>query len=65
MMSDAEFYDNIKRQTVISFNDKDKKEKCNTIAEDENKSFREILSCFEGKTLNLRWIMQWPVTSKP
>ena len=64
-MSGAEYYDHIKRQTVISFNGKDKKEKCNTIAEDENKSFEEICSCFEGKTLNLRWIMQWPVTSKP
>ena len=64
-LSDAEYYDKIKRQAVISFNDKDKKEKCDTIAEDENKSFGEIFSCFEGKTLNLRWIMQWPVTSKP
>ena len=64
-LSDAEYYDKIKRQAVISFNDQDKKEKCNTIAEDENKSFGEIFSCFEGKTLNLRWIRQWPVTSKP
>ena len=38
-LSDAEYYDKIKRQAVISFNDKDKKEKCDTIAEDENKSF--------------------------
>ena len=55
-MSGAEYYDNIKRQTVISFNDK--KEKYNTIAGDENKSFGEMFSCLEGKTLNLRWIMQ-------
>ena len=32
---------------------------------DESESFGEILSRFEGMKLNLRMIMDWPVTSKP
>ena len=36
-----------------------------TIAEDENKSFGEIFACFDNQTLNLRQIMNWPVTNKP
>ena len=35
-----------------------------TIAEDENKSFGEISACFDNPTLNLRRIMNWPVTNK-
>ena len=33
--------------------------------EDETKSFAEILSCFDEKKINLRFIMKFPVTSKP
>ena len=33
--------------------------------EDETKSFAEILSCFDEKKLNLKFIMNFPVTSKP
>ena len=58
------YYDSIKKQKVISFETK-KKTKNVIISEDENKSFGEIFSCFEGKKLNLRMIMDWPVTSKP
>ena len=35
-----------------------------TIAEDENKSFGQIFACFDNQTLNLRQIMNWPVTNK-
>ena len=31
----------------------------------ETKSFAEILSCFDEKKLNLKFIMNFPVTSKP
>ena len=58
------YYDSIKKQKVISFEAK-KTNKTVTISQDENKSFGEILSRFEGKKLNLRMIMDWPVTSKP
>ena len=36
-----------------------------TIAEDENKSFGEIFVCFDNQMLNLRQIMNWPITNKP
>ena len=36
-----------------------------TIPLDESKSFRKILSRFEGKKLNLRMIMDCHITSKP
>ena len=36
-----------------------------TIAENENKSFGEIFACIDNQTLNLRQIMNWPVTNKP
>ena len=44
------YYDSIKKQKVISFETK-KKTKNVTISEDENKSFDEILSCFEGEDI--------------
>ena len=36
-----------------------------TIAEDANKSFGETFACFNNQTLNLRQIMNWPITNKP
>ena len=33
--------------------------------EDETKSFAEVLSCFDEKKLNLKFIINFPVTSKP
>ena len=33
--------------------------------EDEKESFGSILSTFESQKLNLKYIMNWPVTSKP
>ena len=60
----ASYYDSIKKEKVVSFQTVKKKTPV-TIPLDESKSFGEILSRFEGKKLNLRMIMDWPVTSKP
>ena len=53
-----------KKEKVVSFQTVKKKTPV-TIPLDESKSFCEILFRFEGKKLNLRMIMDWPVTSKP
>ena len=53
-----------KKEKVVSFQTVKKKTPV-TIPLDESKSFGEILSRFEEKILNLRMIMDWPVTSKP
>ena len=58
------YYDSIKKQKVVSFVTTSN-EKMPTVAEDENKSFGEIFACFDDQTLNLRQIMNWPVTNKP
>ena len=58
------YYNSIKKQKVVSFVTNSSK-KMSTIAEDENKSFGEIFACFDNQTLNLRQIMNWPVTNKP
>lgn len=58
------YYDKIARQKVISFDTKTTQRKV-AIYEDESRSFGEILSIFEGKKLNLRMVIEWPVTSKP
>ena len=60
----ASYYDSIKKEKVVSFQTVKKKTPV-TIPLDESKSFGEILSRFEEKILNLRMIMDWPVTSKP
>ena len=57
-------YPEIKKEKVVSFQTVEKKAPV-TIPLDENKSFSEILSRFEGKKLNLRMIMDWSVTNKP
>ena len=56
-------YGGIKREK-IKFQS-EKKQLRGSIPVDESESFGKILSCFEGKKLNLRKIMDWPVTSKP
>ena len=58
------YYDTIPRQKVITFQSTKPKKKL-TMDEDGTKSFAEILSCFDEKKLNLKFIMSFPVTSKP
>ena len=58
------YYDSIKKQKVVLFVT-NRNKKMSTIAEDENKSFGEIFASFDNQTLNLRQIMNWPVTNKP
>ena len=60
----ANYYDSIKKEKVLSFQTVKKKTPV-TIPLDDSKLFDEILSRFGGKKLNLRMIMDWPVTSKP
>ena len=63
-MSKKSYYDTIPRQKVITFQSTKPKKKL-TMDEDETKSFAEILSYFDEKKLNLKFIMNFPVTSKP
>ena len=58
------YYHPIKKQPMQLFNETVIKTK-HTIPEDEDQSFAEILSIFDNRNLNLREIMEWPVTSKP
>ena len=58
------YYDSIKKQKCVSFVTNSNK-KMSTIAKDENKSFGEIFACFDNQRLDLRQIMNWPVTNKP
>ena len=58
------YYDSIKKQKVVPFVTTSNK-KILTIAEDENKSFGEVFACFDNQKLNLRQVMNWPVTNKP
>ena len=60
----ASYHNSIKKEKVVSFQIV-KKETPVKFPLDESKSFGETLSRFEGKKLNLRMIMDWPVTSKP
>ena len=36
-----------------------------SITGDEEESFGSILAIFESQKLNLKYIMNWPVTTKP
>ena len=58
------YYDSIKKPEVESFVTPSNNE-MPTIAEDEKKSFGETFACFDNQTLNLRQIMNRPVTNKP
>ena len=58
------YYDSIKKQEVESFVTPSNN-KMPAIAEDENKPFGETFACFDNQTLNLRQIMNRPVTNKP
>ena len=52
--SQSSYCDSIKRQKLLSFENKN--EKVKKVTEDENISFGEILSCFEGKKLNVQYL---------
>ena len=62
-MSKKSYYDTIPRQKVITFQSTKPKKKL--MDEDKTKSFAEILSCFDENKLNLKFIMNFAVTSKP
>ena len=62
--SKQSYYDPIKQQPVKLFEKKTDKTK-NSITIDECQSFTEIFARFNQKTLDLRQIMEWPLTSEP
>ena len=53
----------IKRQKVYTFEIPHGKK--NSITEDKKESFESILLIFESQKLNLKYIMNWPLTAKP
>ena len=58
------YYAPKKKQAVNLFKEGNTKKK-RSIPEDEGQSFADILSIFDNKSLDLRKIMEWPVTNKP
>ena len=63
-MSKKSYYDTIPSQKKITLQSTKLNKKL-TMDEDETKSFEEILACFDEKKLNLKFIMNFPLTSKP
>ena len=62
-MSKKSYYDTIPSQKKITLQSTKLNKKL-TMDEDETKSFAEILACFDEKKINLKFIMNFPVTSK-
>ena len=58
------YYEPIKKQKLVIFGSNQKEKKLLSTTEDENESCGEI-SRFDNKKLDLRMIMNWPVTTKP
>ena len=63
--SKLKYNDHIKRQKVYRFEMPQRKDTNRSITEDEKESFGSILAIFESQKLNLKYIMNWPVTTKP
>ena len=62
----AKYNDPIKKQKIYTFtNQQQKKKKNQTISEDECESLGNVLAQFDEKRLDLKHVLQWPVTSKP
>ena len=63
----SKYNDPIKKQTILRFKDMSSKEKSqsNTIPEDERESFGTILVIYVSLKLDLNFLMNWPVTTRP
>ena len=62
----AKYNDPIKKQKIYTFtNQQQKKKKHQTIPEDECESLGNVLAQFDEIRLDLKHVLQWPVTSKP
>ena len=62
----AKYNDPIKKQKIYTFtNQQQKKKKHQTIPEDNCKSSGNVLTQFDEKRLDMKQVLQWPVTSKP
>ena len=62
----AKYNDQIKKQKIYTFtNQQQKKKKHQTIPEDECESLGNVLAQFDEIRLDLKHVLQWPVTSKP
>lgn len=59
------YHDPIKRQPVFTFDKLTEGKTKMSIVEDEGRSFATILAEYDARKLNLRPIMNWPITSKP
>ena len=63
--STLKYADPIKRQKLIAFENMTPPSKRVSIQEDEGHSFASILARYDDEKLNLLYIMEWPITSKP
>lgn len=59
------YNDSNKRQKVNNLEMQQQKDTNRSITEEEKESFGSILTIFEIQKLNLKYIMNWSVTTKP
>jgi len=63
--SSLNYHSTIKKQVVITFQDKKKAIKAKSIFADEGESFADILCRYDGKILDYEFLFRWPITKAP
>ena len=63
--SKLNYHDPIKRQVLHTFEKNGKTKKSMSVSEDDKESFSNIFSTFDCEKHNLKYITNWPVTTKP
>ena len=63
--SSLNYHSKIKKQVVITFQDKKKAIKPRSIVADEGESFADILCRYDGKILDYEFLVRWPITKAP
>ena len=63
----AKYNDPITKQPILRFEDSYGKKETpgNTIPEDESESFGTVLAKYDSLKLDMKFLMNWPVTNKP
>ena len=63
--NDKKYFDPISKEPLLSFNTKVQKDSFVSIPKDEGDSFAEILKQYDKNTLDLEYLLAWPITSRP
>ena len=59
------YFDPISKEPLLSFKTKEQKDSFVSIPKDEGDSFAEILKQYDKNTLDLEYLLAWPITSRP